>query len=150
MPPLRIALAQVDGTVGGFAGNADIVSEWVGKAREQGADLVAFPEMALTGYPPEDLVLRNSFAAAAKNKLRELAARLAEEGCGEIAAVGAYLDRADEPTPPPRRPRGPPAAGARAAPSPRPAGRRAAERGGAAVRREGRRRVRQAPSPELR
>src|SRR3954464_2642117 len=104
MPPLRIALAQVDVAVGDLDGNADIISTWVGKARDQGADLVAFPEMALTGYPPEDLVLRNSFAAAAKSKLRELAARLAEEGCGEIAVVVGYLARAADPAPRPGRP----------------------------------------------
>ncbi len=108
MPPLRIALAQVDVAVGDLDGNADIISTWVGKAREQGADLVAFPEMALTGYPPEDLVLRNSFAAAAKHKLRDLAARLADEGCGDIAVVVGYLDRADEPTPRLGRPAGEP------------------------------------------
>src|SRR3954449_11249424 len=108
MPPLRIALAQVDVAVGDLDGNADIISTWVGKAHEHGADLVAFPEMALTGYPPEDLVLRNSFAAAAKAKLRELAARLADEGCGEIAVVVGYLDRAGEPTPRLGRPAGEP------------------------------------------
>src|SRR4051812_7491304 len=108
MPPLRIALAQVDLAVGDLDGNADIISTWVGKAREQGADLVAFPEMALTGYPPEDLVLRNSFAAAAKQKLRELASRLDDEGCGDIAVVVGYLDRADEPTPRLGRPAGEP------------------------------------------
>src|SRR3954468_22935270 len=108
MPPLRIALAQVDVAVGDLDGNADVISTWVGKARDKGADVVAFPEMALTGYPPEDLVLRNSFAAAAKSKLRELAARLAEEGCGEIAVVVGYLDRADEPTPRLGRPAGEP------------------------------------------
>jgi NAD+ synthase (glutamine-hydrolysing) len=108
MPPLRIALAQVDVAVGDLDGNADIVSAWVAKAREQEADLVAFPEMALTGYPPEDLVLRRSFAGAAKDKLRELAARLADEGAGDIAVVVGYLDRADEPTPRLGRPAGEP------------------------------------------
>jgi NAD+ synthase (glutamine-hydrolysing) len=108
MPPLRIALAQVDVAVGDLDGNADIVSRWVARAREQDVDLVAFPEMALTGYPPEDLVLRRSFADAAKTKLRELAARLAEEGAGEIAVIVGYLDRADQPTPRLGRPAGEP------------------------------------------
>src|SRR6195952_1086034 len=108
MPPLRIALAQVDVAVGDLDGNADIVSTWVGRARDAGADLVAFPEMALTGYPPEDLVLRRSFADAAKRKLHDLAARLADEGAGDIAVVVGYLDRADEPTPRLGRPAGEP------------------------------------------
>src|SRR3978361_1155390 len=104
MPPLRIALAQVDVAVGDLDGNADIVSTWVARAREQGADLVAFPEMALTAPPPGDLVPRRSFADAAKRKLRELASRLADEGAGDVAVVVGYLDRAAEPTPPLGRP----------------------------------------------
>jgi NAD+ synthase (glutamine-hydrolysing) len=108
MPPLRVALAQVDVTVGDLDGNADVISTWVARARDEGAHLVAFPEMALTGYPPEDLVLRRSFATAAKNKLRELATRLDREGAGDIAVVVGYLDRADEPTPRLGRPAGEP------------------------------------------
>src|SRR6195952_4334262 len=108
MPPLRIALAQVDLAVGDLDGNADVIAHWTGQARDAGADLVAFPEMALTGYPPEDLVLRRSFADAAKRKLHDLAARLADEGAGDIAVVVGYLDRADEPTPRLGRPAGEP------------------------------------------
>ncbi|MDQ1633945.1 MAG: hypothetical protein QOJ32_754, partial [Frankiaceae bacterium] len=108
MPPLRIALAQVDVAVGDLDGNADVVRREVARARDQGADLVAFPEMSLTGYPPEDLVLRRSFADAAKRKLRELAAQLADDGAGDIAVVVGYLDRADEPTPRLGRPAGEP------------------------------------------
>ncbi len=108
MPPLRIALAQVDVAVGDLDGNADVVRREVARAREQGADLVAFPEMSLTGYPPEDLVLRRSFADASKHKLRELATRLAEDGAGDVAVVVGYLDRADEPTPRLGRPAGEP------------------------------------------
>jgi NAD+ synthase (glutamine-hydrolysing) len=108
MPPLRIALAQVDVAVGDLDGNADTVSTWVARARTEGADLVAFPEMTLTGYPPEDLVLRRSFADAARSKLQELAVRLAEEGAGDVAVVVGYLDRADEPTPRVGRPAGEP------------------------------------------
>ncbi|MDQ1648319.1 MAG: hypothetical protein QOG60_376, partial [Frankiaceae bacterium] len=108
MPPLRIALAQVDVAVGDLDGNADVVRREVARARDEGADLVAFPEMSLTGYPPEDLVLRRSFADAAKRKLRELAADLADDGAGDIAVVVGYLDRADEPTPRLGRPAGEP------------------------------------------
>ena len=55
MPTLRIALAQVDPTVGDLAGNVALVRGWTRKAAESGAHLVAFPEMVLTGYPVEDL-----------------------------------------------------------------------------------------------
>ncbi|HEV2373869.1 MAG TPA: nitrilase-related carbon-nitrogen hydrolase, partial [Streptosporangiaceae bacterium] len=55
MPRLRIALAQVDCTVGDLAGNAETVVEWTGRAAHQGADLVVFPEMMISGYPVEDL-----------------------------------------------------------------------------------------------
>ena len=61
MPQLRVALAQIDVTVGDLAGNADCVVRETERAAAGGAHLVAFPEMALTGYPPEDLVLRSSF-----------------------------------------------------------------------------------------
>ena len=84
MAQLRIGLAQVDSTVGDLPGNADIVSEWTAKAIEHGCHLVAFPEMMLTGYPPEDLVLRSSFVAASLTALDALAVRLATEGAGEL------------------------------------------------------------------
>ena len=59
--PLRIALAQFNSTVGDLTGNTDRIIEWIGRARTAGADLVAFPELAITGYPPEDLLLKPSF-----------------------------------------------------------------------------------------
>jgi NAD+ synthase (glutamine-hydrolysing) len=58
---LRIALAQLNNTVGDLDGNTRKIVEWIERAREAGADLVAFPELALTGYPPEDLLLKPSF-----------------------------------------------------------------------------------------
>ena len=64
MPTLRIALAQVNSTVGDIAGNAAAVRRWSRAAADAGAQLVAFPEMMLTGYPVEDLVFRDSFVAA--------------------------------------------------------------------------------------
>ena len=57
---LRIALAQIDSTVGDLEGNARIVVEWTRRAAEAGAGLVVFPEMMITGYPVEDLALRAS------------------------------------------------------------------------------------------
>jgi NAD+ synthase (glutamine-hydrolysing) len=92
MPQLRIALAQIDTTVGDLPGNAETVLRWTGQAAERGARLVAFPEMALTGYPPEDLVLRESFRAASVRAVGELAGRLADAGLGEIAVMVGYLD----------------------------------------------------------
>src|SRR2546423_623010 len=92
MPQLRIALAQVNSTVGDVFSNADATVEWVRKAAESGAHVVVFPEMALTGYPVEDLSLRESFAHASREALAELAHRLAEAGCRDVAAFVGYLD----------------------------------------------------------
>ncbi|TFV66028.1 UNVERIFIED_ORG: NAD+ synthase [Bacillus sp. AZ43] len=88
---LRVGLAQVDTRVGDLAGNADLVSTWTAKAAADGVHLVVFPEMTLTGYPPEDLVLRESFAHASEQALVDLAGRLATEGAGDVAVVVGYL-----------------------------------------------------------
>jgi NAD+ synthase (glutamine-hydrolysing) len=92
MPTLRLALAQVDPTVGDVTGNAALVRGWTRKAAESGAHLVAFPEMVLTGYPVEDLVFRSSFVAASTTAVEQLAAQLAEDGLGETVVVTGYLD----------------------------------------------------------
>ncbi|MGY1813085.1 NAD+ synthase [Blastococcus sp. SYSU D00820] len=88
---LRVALAQVDTRVGDLAGNAERVRQWSAKARDAGAHVVVFPEMTLTGYPAEDLVLRESFARASERGVVELARELAEQGLGELAVVVGYL-----------------------------------------------------------
>jgi NAD+ synthase (glutamine-hydrolysing) len=93
VPKLRIALAQVNATVGDLAGNADKVLEWTMRAAEQGARIVIFPEMMLTGYPVEDLALRRSFVDASISTLRSLAGALAAEGLDGVAVVVGYLDR---------------------------------------------------------
>ena len=72
--PFRIALAQANPTVGDLEGNRDLMREYVRRARALGADLVSFPEMCLTGYPPEDLLLRPHFIADSKAMLKNLAA----------------------------------------------------------------------------
>ena len=95
MAQLRIALAQVNATVGDLDGNAALIGEWTRRAAAAGAHLVVFPEMALTGYPVEDLALRESFAAASKQTLARLAVQLDEAGCGDIASYVSYLDRDD-------------------------------------------------------
>ncbi|MDJ1133552.1 NAD+ synthase [Streptomyces iconiensis] len=93
MAQLRLALNQIDSTVGDLEGNAESVLQWTRHSVEQGAHLVAFPEMTLTGYPVEDLALRKSFVEASRAALRELAGRLAREGFGEVPVVVGYLDR---------------------------------------------------------
>ncbi|MFH8660594.1 NAD+ synthase [Streptomyces afghaniensis] len=93
MPQLRLALNQIDSSVGDLAQNAESIVRWTRHSAEQGAHLVAFPEMALTGYPVEDLALRSSFVEASRAALRSLAARLADEGFGELPVIVGYLDR---------------------------------------------------------
>jgi len=88
---LRVGLAQIDTRVGDLAGNADLVREWTAKAEGDGVHLVVFPEMTLTGYPAEDLVLRESFAHASEQALVDLATQLADDGLGEVAVVVGYL-----------------------------------------------------------
>ncbi|MGI5483083.1 NAD+ synthase [Streptomyces lavendofoliae] len=99
MPQLRLALNQIDSTVGDLAANAEAVVHWTRHSAEQGAHLVAFPEMVLTGYPVEDLALRSSFVEASRAALRALAARLAEEGFGELPVIVGYLDRSEKAQP---------------------------------------------------
>ncbi|MDQ4040052.1 MAG: hypothetical protein M3313_17320, partial [Actinomycetota bacterium] len=90
-PPFRIALAQVNMCVGDLSGNAERVRSQARSAAGAGADLVAFPEMMITGYPPEDLVLRRSFAQASEATLGVLATDLVGDGCGDLPVVVGYL-----------------------------------------------------------
>ncbi|MBO4205395.1 NAD+ synthase [Micromonospora echinofusca] len=92
MPTLRLALAQVNPTVGDLTGNAEIVRRVARDAATAGAHLLAFPEMMLTGYPVEDLVFRHSFTAASREALHRLAADLAADGLGDLPVVVGYLD----------------------------------------------------------
>ncbi|HEY8981581.1 MAG TPA: NAD+ synthase, partial [Streptomyces sp.] len=108
MPQLRLALNQIDSRVGDLAGNAEAVLRWTRHSAEQGAHLVAFPEMVLTGYPVEDLALRTSFVEASRAALHTLAARLAEEGFGDLPVVVGYLDRSDAARPKVGQPAGAP------------------------------------------
>jgi NAD+ synthase (glutamine-hydrolysing) len=86
---LRVALAQINPTVGDLAGNAGLIAEAVKGAQDQGAHLIVFPEMIVTGYPVEDLALRPSFQAASIRAVQEIAASIT----GDIVAVVGYLDQ---------------------------------------------------------
>lgn len=90
---LRLALAQTNSVVGDLAANSAAIVEWTVRAAHDGANVVLFPEMALTGYPVEDLALRPSFAAASARALTELATALDAAGCGDRIVVVGYLDR---------------------------------------------------------
>lgn len=95
MPQIRLALAQVNATVGALDANSDRVVKVTAHAAAQHAHLVVFPEMVLTGYPVEDLALRPSFVDASRAALEKLAGRLDAEGLGSIAVVVGYLGRDD-------------------------------------------------------
>ena len=86
---LRVALAQINPTVGDLAGNAGLIADSVKSAQAQSANLIVFPEMIVTGYPVEDLALRPSFQAASIRAVQEIAASIT----GDIVAVVGYLDQ---------------------------------------------------------
>jgi NAD+ synthase (glutamine-hydrolysing) len=91
MRSIRVALAQIDTTVGDLAGNTAKIVDYIGRARALGGDVVAFPELAVTGYPPEDLVLRRSFVADNLRALDDIVART--QG---ITAVVGFVDMNDD------------------------------------------------------
>lgn len=74
MEQLRIGLAQVNATVGDLEGNTRKILEYIGRARELGIDVGAFPELVIPGYPPEDLLLKASFIEANLACLKQIAA----------------------------------------------------------------------------
>ena len=88
---MRVALGQVNTTVGDLGGNLDRLASWAREATGHAADLVCFPELALTGYPPEDLVFRPAFVDDNLAALEELARRTAE-GC---AVLVGFVDRSE-------------------------------------------------------
>ena len=85
---MKIALAQIDTTIGDFAGNAGLIIKYAGWARERGADLVVFPELALCGYPPRDLVEKLGFVERSQSELIRLARNLPP-----IPALVGYVRR---------------------------------------------------------
>jgi NAD+ synthase (glutamine-hydrolysing) len=88
---MRLALCQMNATVGDIAGNAQLIAGGLRSAREAGADLVLFPELALTGYPPEDLLLREHFLTDAGAALRELATE-----ARDLVAIVGFPERAQD------------------------------------------------------
>ena len=91
---LRVALAQINPTVGDLAGNAALISKYAKEAHAASADVLVFPEMVLTGYPVEDLALRASFRSASKNALAHLVSTLEPS----IVSVVGYLDESSDST----------------------------------------------------
>jgi NAD+ synthetase len=85
---MKIAAAQINPTVGDVTGNVEKILTHIGRARELGAQLVVFPEMCLTGYPPRDLLERPSFVEANINALGDLAAKVKD-----IAAIVGYVEK---------------------------------------------------------
>ncbi len=87
MTSLRVASAQINTTVGDITGNSKLISDAIDKARRIGADIIAFPELSITGYPPEDLLLSDQFIRVNYRALTEIA-----EKCANIAAVVGIVD----------------------------------------------------------
>lgn len=86
-PCFRIALAQINTVVGDLPGNRRRITEKMAAAAEEGCDLIAFPELALTGYPPEDLLLRRQFVADQREQLQAVAAE-----SGDCLAIVGFVD----------------------------------------------------------
>ncbi|MFM1864976.1 MAG: hypothetical protein RL677_756 [Actinomycetota bacterium] len=93
----KIALAQINPTVGALASNSELIIKYCKAAHEKGAELVIFGEMALTGYPIEDLALRPSFQQASKKALIDIAKKLSEMHLGHLQVIVGFLD--SSPTP---------------------------------------------------
>ena len=89
MPPFRVALAQVNPTVGDIPGNTQLIIDHVRRAVEAQADLIAFPELCVTGYPPEDLLYKDSFLTAAADALQQIV-----EASANITVVVGIPERA--------------------------------------------------------
>jgi NAD+ synthase (glutamine-hydrolysing) len=90
-PLLRVALAQMNAVVGDIPGNERLIADRIEEAKQAGAQLVVFPELALTGYPPEDLLLKEHFLADTREALVRLAA-----GVEGIVAIVGYPERAED------------------------------------------------------
>lgn len=85
---MRVAVAQINCTVGDLEGNSEKMSEYIKKAEEWGSDIICFPELALTGYPPEDLLLKPKFVDDNLARIKELSRSI-----NDIVAVVGFVDR---------------------------------------------------------
>jgi NAD+ synthase (glutamine-hydrolysing) len=85
---IAVALAQMNPTVGDIDGNRGLIEDAIGRAHDAGAQIVAVPELALTGYPPEDLVMKRSFVEANVDALHAIATRTSE-----VLAIIGFVDR---------------------------------------------------------
>ncbi|NQT28735.1 MAG: NAD+ synthase, partial [Candidatus Omnitrophica bacterium] len=85
---IKIALVQINPTVGGLKQNCAKIIAFIRKAKKKGADLAVFPELALTGYPPEDLLLKNHFIAKNIQVLNSI-----KKECKDIAALVGFVDK---------------------------------------------------------
>jgi NAD+ synthase (glutamine-hydrolysing) len=97
MPFIRLAMAQSNPIVGDISGNVAKLLEMTKEAAKNGANLVQFGEMCITGYPVEDLVTREAFIAASERAVSELAQTLVHEGLGDVAVVVGAPRKAKEP-----------------------------------------------------
>src|SRR5688572_33464952 len=88
---LRLAMAQINVIVGDIEGNVDKIGRWIDRARDVDADIVTFPELALTGYPPEDLLLKPQFIDANLTALEKVVSRTRD-----ITAIIGFVDRQDD------------------------------------------------------
>ena len=98
MPALRLAMAQINPTVGDIAGNSARIVEQIQRASELGSHLVLFPELALTGYPIEDLALSKDFLNDSSKALEKLAQELGDIGLGHVRVVVGHPALAKSPT----------------------------------------------------
>mgnify|MGYP002652181896 FL=1 len=93
MTPLRVAACQINPVVGDLDANVARITAAARDAAQRGAQVAVFGEMALTGYPVEDLLLRRSFAVDSREAVHELARSLDAAGCGDLVVVVGFLDR---------------------------------------------------------
>jgi NAD+ synthase (glutamine-hydrolysing) len=102
-PGFRVALAQINPTVGAIEANAELIADWIGRARDAGVDLALFPELCLPGYPAEDLYLKRHFLDANARALEGLAAKAegiaVAVGFAEPRAASAAAHESDAPAP---------------------------------------------------
>jgi NAD+ synthase (glutamine-hydrolysing) len=92
---IRIALAQINPTLGDLAANADLISKYARDAANAGAVIVVYPEMIVTGYPVEDLATRSSFRSASINSVNNIAKRVSDEGNGDLTLLVGYLGESE-------------------------------------------------------